>query len=1326
MALPLTAPPTIDPQHAAVIVDLWLASTCPLQLPQYVGGGPWRLAARSQVIGESYGSGSYGPGGYGLGARMPWPEPYGALAMPDAVAYWPLADVRRTRCSDVRGSHHGSYLGDASIEDEGPIAGRQDWSLRVIPTANTGHASIPSATALQHQSGEWAIACWFRALPSGSDQWVVAKGTAVPYPYRLIIWSTGELMWRRRSATVDTYLNVPGSWADGQWHHTVFQLRQGMLECWLDGQLRSTGTDGAGQSGAVTNTSPITLGALSLTHGMSGSVAHVAYYAAALSPERIAAMWRRRDMSHTGAVEGRLLDEPSLTRTLRDALHRAVADTITIRIDDRDGEASRRCLARDVRGQRMTASIYDAEAGIWLPAVWDGRIAAVQHRPGMVEILGVLGELVWRDLVVPRETITTAWAPYAPEPAPPSGGLGDVVTVAQGIGRRIPARAIRTRVDEDTSQTATVLSVHTGTDMLTTTEHTWATGDGPIRVASTGRVPGGLRTLGAYWAIVPSSQTLQLARSPEDAALGIAIDLTDAGTGTITCTSGLPAQHQDTYDYLVCRGAAVVTAVYADGVLLAPDAYRVRYVDRVRGRTATVVRLHEDPGASAITVDAEAVLPDITASTRHLWCWDGVLIDRITEHALRPGSSRGSAWSGGSEHWRPGPTGLGPRGAWLIPTATTPYVETGPEPLWTEGTLWVWLRPRTETGWQRAVAQYAAGTVLWALEVQRSTRQVRWREAPGVVATSATNTLPRSWGLLVVRRRATRLTVHIDGAVVIDQTMSTAMPRPSAAVDGPIILGDGTIEGTRYRGHLGPILLDGRVWSDREVAHAVARAQRSPVAWVAELVDAAGLSVDPTSLATATTALATVPYMPIRWDGWVTDARPLGSELDGLAEVGITVSWVAGLLSVSAWPRPTEAIGPWGIGGQGILELGDRRQAAIDETPRLLQLAYRPRRDTTGRITGYLGHLERALTAVGSRDVSLEVPAIDAHASADRVLAWAMARRQMAMQTRTVALGYRALQVTPGQVIAVRELDGTVGQWLVLRTQYVTGEVTCDLVPYDDAQLWTYQAGSYPTDSTPADAVLAAAVLGLAATGGMGMLTAQLAAASTDTMRPVGDVLLPSTGAWTRSHTAMRLWELLADDEQATFAATTQTAAALACRIGAPTTYSRMIAWVDVVLRARRVAAAAVQVRVGLIASGVLEYGSWQTLGLSYADITWRYGTAPGARPWTSELASDMIVIVEIAGEAPTEVELAELTVPVRYRLDWPSDAASYLRWWVRGPSETQPAAPLRATDPPTAVGDAPLLVVPRSAGRWWVWVAVYDQRGQWAQTIGPVSGVVA
>jgi hypothetical protein len=80
----------------------------------------------------------------------------------------------------------------------------------------------------------------------------------------------------------------------------------------------------------------------------------------------------------------------------------------------------------------------------------------------------------------------------------------------------------------------TVSTVDATDDELDITAHGLTTGDGPVRIETTGTAPGGLTTATDYWVIVVNAGSISLAASFADALDGEAIDITDAGSGTHT------------------------------------------------------------------------------------------------------------------------------------------------------------------------------------------------------------------------------------------------------------------------------------------------------------------------------------------------------------------------------------------------------------------------------------------------------------------------------------------------------------------------------------------------------------------------------------------------------------------------------------------------------------------------------------------------------------------------------------------------------------------------------------------------------------------------
>lgn len=148
----------------------------------------------------------------------------------------------------------------------------------------------------------------------------------------------------------------------------------------------------------------------------------------------------------------------------------------------------------------------------------------------------------------------------------------------------------RVSVDTYTSPAVTA-SASTNTLTFATRDITIGHGDG-VQVASTGSVPGGLSTSTTYYAIRPDGLRCQLATSYANALAGTAIDLTDAGSGTITLS------HVDQARY-TCNGVydtsqsprQVLTAILATmaGVVwYAEGVFQIRAGAWVTPRSAPI------------------------------------------------------------------------------------------------------------------------------------------------------------------------------------------------------------------------------------------------------------------------------------------------------------------------------------------------------------------------------------------------------------------------------------------------------------------------------------------------------------------------------------------------------------------------------------------------------------------------------------------------------------------------------------------------------------------------------------------------------------------
>jgi hypothetical protein len=122
-----------------------------------------------------------------------------------------------------------------------------------------------------------------------------------------------------------------------------------------------------------------------------------------------------------------------------------------------------------------------------------------------------------------------------------------------------------------------VESVDAAANTLTLTAHAYLTGDGPLRLTTSGTLPGGLALLTDYWAVKVDADKVKLATSFQRAAatVPIVVDVTSAGTGTHTILDTTTTQRAGQEMQKFARGhrsAQLQLQCFADPSLTAADS----------------------------------------------------------------------------------------------------------------------------------------------------------------------------------------------------------------------------------------------------------------------------------------------------------------------------------------------------------------------------------------------------------------------------------------------------------------------------------------------------------------------------------------------------------------------------------------------------------------------------------------------------------------------------------------------------------------------------------------------------------------------------------
>ena len=122
-----------------------------------------------------------------------------------------------------------------------------------------------------------------------------------------------------------------------------------------------------------------------------------------------------------------------------------------------------------------------------------------------------------------RSAFASAW--YAKNERLAPGRAAMVLPVRPVVGRPLVTFG-------DLGFIFTPADVDASADTITCEDHRFSTGDGPLRVYTTGTLPAGLAATTNYWAIYVDDNTVKLALSEANALAGTDVDVTDTGTGT--------------------------------------------------------------------------------------------------------------------------------------------------------------------------------------------------------------------------------------------------------------------------------------------------------------------------------------------------------------------------------------------------------------------------------------------------------------------------------------------------------------------------------------------------------------------------------------------------------------------------------------------------------------------------------------------------------------------------------------------------------------------------------------------------------------------------
>lgn len=1002
-------------------------------------------------------------------------------------------------------------------------------------------------------------------------------------------------------------------------------------------------------------------------------------------------------------------------------------------------------LGEDPTGALLRGHLFDMRTGELDENVFVGHVEEPSGGFHLVTFACTAFDMASLTTEVPALTITTDWAPYAATDGRPSGGLGSKVAVGAGIARRIPAPCVRTRSEINTLVTRD-FTVDDETDLLTIVGHELEHGQGPMRLRSTGTLPGGLSGTVDVWISNPDGDpdTFMVARSRANAVAvpPIVIDITDAGIGTHTLSGGQAPNLDDTTDLVPSVGNLGVARVFQGGVpegsgyLSAGalvDTFQVLpRLYRPHGRRVTAIRLPEDlPAGTPVTVDG-ILLPDLDDRDVAEWDWLRGFDEKLSGFHARIGSSLS-------------PTGI--TTAALIPgmglerfalgavrfNGIDDYLETAAFPAFGTFTAQFLVRLRNQPGNVLVGPSAADGDVpAWRLHWDATSGLLGSyrRIAPASEASVATpsDTLAQNtWLLLTVAQTPERVQVYRNTALLLDAPCD---PIAYGTATRGILFGADIAGGGWFKGDLGWTRIGA---AQRTVTHARRSwftLRRNFASGVRRFFDEARQPVDAASWQTSEDRLDAIEDGGLRFDGYVTRATPLSDIARSAAPArdlmfGLTRK---GRVSLDVPQAPTEIVAQ--IGTESVHNLmGEVRRLLVPRSQKVRRVViqYRPGRDVAG---AFREQWERKAErrAMSSGDVRVwQMPFVDDPLTADIIACWLAKRivtRNEALDVpagiegRTLRRGSTARVYLPEMGITARDVDViTLAKGPTRTTFRGVTAAAADHV-YDPGVL----------DADPAPPILRAldlpgAVLEVAKDGRT--ITMRLSLLETIDLYPIGVGDLAQfpvlVGAGTQ-HDALAV----DDGDTAYIAGGIEQWQVFRF---ASLTKALPVRSVELFMRLATTAPAPSSCLPVFAVSG----GALSSLGIvhtvstggAYGDYTATVTAGPGGRRLTIADLNGMqagLLSGALGGGSPLRWTFFRVRVRLEHQVP---ELLGRVAWWMLGPSPTEPAFPLE-TDPPLHQ-DRPLSFVQQvdASGRYWIYARVYDALRRSVRAFGPMDVTV-
>ncbi len=1068
--------------------------------------------------------------------------------------------------------------------------------------------------------------------------------------------------------------------------------------------------------------------------------------------------------------EGRLLDRPQVSFSVPDQYGGGLqaVDGVRVRLwatsTDSVEPDLHTWVAGEHRGKLVLGHLVQLnerfEAVEVAQNVFRGEIVAMADDPSTVDILCRALDVSTLADTVPRTRVSTATYPYAD----PEHGLGLVTNLGIGIGRRLPCRHVKIPSEVDTA-TSLTFTATVATDIVqTSADHFLETGSGPLHVSSTDTLPGGLAPATDYWAIATATEDeLQLATTRGNALAGMPVDITSTGSGTHTLTGGLPPNLDTSTDVEVGHGNLGIVRMWldetADGASVdavpeAPVTYTVLpRTYKPDGRWVTAVRFHEAVDGIPVSADVLRVYPDVDDAVVSEWKWLRGFEDEIGGRHAASGAGASPAMTTSdlvSSH-----QGYGLGMVLFSEDGNNPpdrYLEI-PEPaafslqdFTVEAEFW----PLPGANGDRVILRSPGGTSFfagngWSVLYNHSLENffvfVTFVGFGTWQASTANGSAPTGRPYRIALRRSAALgrTDLVVGTTVA-LTRTDASPDLVSYAPGPGLRLGGLDEGaTTLVGRLGYVRVSNIARTDEELRRAYWLWRRNGIEWCREVAMAAGVLVDQAAFDTAATAWDAIENGSVRTDGWLVEDNQLRDVLAAMVPMrdlrfDLTPQ---GRLAVTVPEAPVEVLATFGHGeGEefgNLLALPTRTRASVTEAVRELVVRFRRARNGGD----FARDVRRPVHTVGQREQPLEMPFLDDIVAADIVCDWRAKRLRTRDQALDLALNHEGRFLGVGDVIRLQVPAMGITDVDAELVQLAKGAERSDarVVPVSAAD-HVYTPRPLPAD--PAERLLGLADLGndptLTATLSGGRVLLTLTPQNVSILRPVGpgthngfQTIVGASAAW------QAVDDVSPDDETSYIESAAATFPRTSVTVGPFTPTGGTIVSVTLRGRVRLSGGNNGHLNIFNILRGIeLQFAGTAIISPAgtYTDHSF-VRTTPGfffpgfGSTWSAAILDGMEIGYAVGAiSGATQYRVTQLFVEVREQRGLPN-VGGFVRYWVVGPSASQPATP-EETDPVllTAVDFAPQVVdqAGTSGQTFWFWARAFDELGRLLTLVGPAS----